>query len=67
MLDNAIVDIVVIGSLPWRQYAEDSGVAQFLRLYAGLLIAIAHAAQTGCLTFLSTQLRPIEEAQKCAT
>ena len=33
-------------------------------LCAGLLIAIAHAAQTGRLIFLSTQLRPIEEAQK---
>src|SRR5467141_279095 len=31
---------------------------------AGLLTAIAGAAQTGRLTFLSTQLRPIEEAQK---
>jgi hypothetical protein len=30
----------------------------------GLLAAIAHAAQTGRLIFLSTQLRPIEEAQK---
>jgi multiple sugar transport system substrate-binding protein len=30
----------------------------------GLLTAIAGAAQTGRLTFLSTQLRPIEEAQK---
>jgi multiple sugar transport system substrate-binding protein len=30
----------------------------------GLLIAIANAAQTGRLIFLSTQLRPIEEAQK---
>jgi multiple sugar transport system substrate-binding protein len=34
-------------------------------LYAvGLLIAIAGAAQTGPLIFLSTQLRPIEETQK---
>ncbi len=31
---------------------------------AGLLTAIAHGAQTGRLIFLSTQLRPIEEAQK---
>ncbi len=31
---------------------------------AGLLSAIADAAQTGRLVFLSTQLRPIEEAQK---
>src|SRR6516165_1917080 len=31
---------------------------------AGLLAAIADAAQTGRLIFLSTQLRPIEEAQK---
>jgi len=31
---------------------------------AGLLIAIADAAQTERLIFLSTQLRPIEEAQK---
>ena len=31
---------------------------------AALLIAIAHAAQPGRLVFLSTQLRPIEEAQK---
>jgi multiple sugar transport system substrate-binding protein len=31
---------------------------------AGLLTAIADAAQTGRLIFLSTQLRPIEEAQK---
>src|ERR1700720_3475596 len=31
---------------------------------AGLLTAIAEAAQSGRLTFLSTQLRPIEEAQK---
>ncbi len=30
----------------------------------GLLTAIADAAQTGRLIFLSTQLRPIEEAQK---
>ena len=30
----------------------------------GLLTALAGAAQTGRLTFLSTQLRPIEEAQK---
>src|SRR5215471_764411 len=29
-----------------------------------LLAAIAHAAQTGRLIFVSTQLRPIEEAQK---
>ena len=31
---------------------------------AGLLTAIADGAQTGRLVFLSTQLRPIEEAQK---
>src|SRR5712691_6450381 len=31
---------------------------------AGLLTAIADAAQSGHLIFLSTQLRPIEEAQK---
>src|SRR6516225_8842398 len=31
---------------------------------AGLLTAIADAAQTGRLIFLSTQLRPIEEAQR---
>ena len=31
---------------------------------AGLLSAIAYAAPTGRLIFLSTQLRPIEEAQK---
>jgi len=31
---------------------------------AALLIAIAHASQTGRLIFLSTQLRPIDEAQK---
>ena len=31
---------------------------------AGLLTAIAEAAQSGRLIFLSTQLRPIEEAQK---
>ena len=31
---------------------------------AGLLTAIADAAQTERLIFLSTQLRPIEEAQK---
>jgi len=31
---------------------------------AGLLTAIADAAQSGRLIFLSTQLRPIEEAQK---
>jgi multiple sugar transport system substrate-binding protein len=31
---------------------------------AGLLSVIADAAQTGRLVFLSTQLRPIEEAQK---
>jgi len=36
----------------------------FLLGVAGLLTAIADAAQTGRLTFLSTQLRPIEEAQK---
>jgi len=30
----------------------------------GLLATIAHGAQTGRLIFLSTQLRPIEEAQK---
>jgi multiple sugar transport system substrate-binding protein len=35
-----------------------------LSLCAGLLTAIADAAQTGRLIFLSTQLRPIEEAQK---
>jgi hypothetical protein len=29
--------------------------------------AIADAAQTGRLIFLSTQLRPIEEARRCAT
>jgi hypothetical protein len=34
---------------------------------AGLLTAIADAAQNGRLIFLSTQLRPIEEAQKSAT
>jgi multiple sugar transport system substrate-binding protein len=33
-------------------------------LCAGLLASIAHAAQTERLVFLSTQLRPIEEAQK---
>src|SRR6516162_6574202 len=31
---------------------------------AGILIAIAQGAETGRLIFLSTQLRPIEEAQK---
>ena len=31
---------------------------------AGMLIAIAQGAETGRLIFLSTQLRPIEEAQK---
>src|SRR5215469_2473276 len=31
---------------------------------AVLLIALTNAAQTGRLIFLSTQLRPIEEAQK---
>jgi len=31
---------------------------------AGMLIAIAQAAETGRVIFLSTQLRPIEEAQK---
>jgi multiple sugar transport system substrate-binding protein len=36
----------------------------FLLCAAGLLTAIADAAQTGRLIFLSTQLRPIEEAQK---
>jgi multiple sugar transport system substrate-binding protein len=36
----------------------------FLLCAAGLLIAIANAAQTQRLIFLSTQLRPIEEAQK---
>src|SRR5215471_2007128 len=35
-----------------------------LSLCATLLTAIAQSAQTGRLTFLSTQLRPIEEAQK---
>src|SRR5215467_14393650 len=35
-----------------------------LLLCAGLLASIAHAAQTERLVFLSTQLRPIEEAQK---
>src|SRR3979490_498964 len=37
--------------------------AWLLSLCAGL-VAIAEAAQTERLTFLSTQLRPIEEAQK---
>jgi hypothetical protein len=32
--------------------------------FAGLLTAIADGAQTERLIFLSTQLRPIEEAQK---
>jgi multiple sugar transport system substrate-binding protein len=36
----------------------------FLLCAAALLIAIAQGAQTGRLTFLSTQLRPIAEAQK---
>ena len=36
----------------------------FLLCAAGLMAAIANAAQTERLTFLSTQLRPIEEAQK---
>ena len=36
----------------------------FLLCTAGLLTAIADAEQTGRLIFLSTQLRPIEEAQK---
>jgi multiple sugar transport system substrate-binding protein len=36
----------------------------FLLCAAGLMAAIAKAAQTERLTFLSTQLRPIEEAQK---
>jgi multiple sugar transport system substrate-binding protein len=36
----------------------------FLLCAAGLLIALADAAQTGRLVFLATQLRPIEEAQK---
>ena len=35
-----------------------------LSLCAGLLVTIADAAQTERLIFLSTQLRPIEEAQK---
>src|SRR5262245_65782147 len=35
-----------------------------LTLCAGLLAAIAGAAQPGRLIFLSTQLRPIQEAQK---
>ncbi|MBV9481193.1 MAG: carbohydrate ABC transporter substrate-binding protein, partial [Acidobacteria bacterium] len=35
-----------------------------LSLCAGLLATMAGAAQTGRLIFLSTQLRPIEEAQK---
>ena len=35
-----------------------------LSLGVGLLVAIADAAQTERLIFLSTQLRPIEEAQK---
>jgi hypothetical protein len=34
---------------------------------AGLLTAIAGAAQTERLNFLSTQLRPIEEAQRMRT
>jgi multiple sugar transport system substrate-binding protein len=41
------------------------GLARFgLLLCAGLLATSAHAAQTERLTLLSTQLRPIEEAQK---
>jgi multiple sugar transport system substrate-binding protein len=36
----------------------------FLLCAAGLLTAIAYAAQTERLIFLSTQLRPIEEAQR---
>ena len=36
----------------------------FLLCAVGLLTAIADAAQTGGLIFLSTQLRPIKEAQK---
>ena len=36
----------------------------FLLFAAGLLIATVHAAQTGRLIFVSTQLRPIEEAQR---
>ena len=41
-----------------------SACLSFWLCAAGLLTAIADAAQTGRLIFLSTQLRPIEEAQK---
>jgi multiple sugar transport system substrate-binding protein len=40
------------------------GVAQLFAFRHGLLTAIADAAQTEHLIFLSTQLRPIEEAQR---
>jgi len=40
------------------------GWLSFLLCAVGLLTAIADAAQTGSLIFLSTQLRPIKEAQK---
>ncbi len=43
---------------------ETSTWLSFSLCAVGLLTAIAGAAQTGRLTFLSTQLRPIEEAQK---
>src|SRR6202048_4199736 len=41
-----------------------SACLSFWLCAAGLLTAIADAAQTERLIFLSTQLRPIEEAQK---
>jgi multiple sugar transport system substrate-binding protein len=41
-----------------------SACLSFSLCVAMLLIAITNAAQTGRLIFLSTQLRPIEEAQK---
>ena len=48
-----------------RAYAENIGRGLSFSLCALVLLpAIADAGQTGGLVFLSTQLRPIEEAQK---
>src|SRR4029077_12115295 len=76
-LDNATQGVVVIASPPEPNQALSAKTAPggrdmrktqawlcFSLCAAGLLTAIASAAQTERVIFLSTQLRPIEEAQK---
>jgi multiple sugar transport system substrate-binding protein len=61
---NKRIDASCRSSDRWRGNMRRVSVWHCVLICTGLLAAIAYAAQTEQLVFLSTQLRPIEESQK---